>query len=58
MLAEAARVATDGGWLALLDRDYATTPVATSATDPLQACADATIAALVHDRSLVRRLPS
>jgi SAM-dependent methyltransferase len=58
VLAEAARVATDGGWLALFDGDYATTTVATSATDPLQACADATIEALVHDRFLVRRLPT
>jgi hypothetical protein len=33
-------------------------PPSRSATDPLQACADAAIEALVHDRRLVRRLPA
>ncbi len=56
VVAEAARVAADDGWPAVFDVDYATTTVATSATDPLQACADATIEALVHDPFLVRRL--
>jgi ubiquinone/menaquinone biosynthesis C-methylase UbiE len=56
VLAEAARVVTGGGWLAVFDGDYATTTVATCATDPLQACAEATIEALVHDPFLVRRL--
>jgi ubiquinone/menaquinone biosynthesis C-methylase UbiE len=57
VLAEALRVTADYGWLAIFDGDYATTTVATSTTDPLQACADAAIQALVHDRFLVRGLP-
>jgi SAM-dependent methyltransferase len=56
-IAEARRVTTAGGSLAAFDGDYATTTVAISATDPLQACADAAMMALVHDRHLVRRLP-
>jgi ubiquinone/menaquinone biosynthesis C-methylase UbiE len=58
VLAEAARVVAGGGWLAAFDGDYATTTVATSTTDPLQACAQATMEAVVHDRFLVRRLPA
>lgn len=58
VLAEAARVTAHGGFLAVFDGDYATTTVASSAIDPLQACADATIETLVHDRFLVRRLPT
>jgi ubiquinone/menaquinone biosynthesis C-methylase UbiE len=54
VLREARRVATR---LGVFDGDYATTTVATRDHDPLQACADATVAALVHDRWLVRRLP-
>ena len=54
VLAEAHRVA---GRLAIFEGDYATTTVAISDHDPLQACADATISGLVHDRWLVRRLP-
>ena len=55
-LAEAARVTAAGGALAVFDGDYATTTVAVGDHDPLQACADAAMAALVHDRYLVRRL--
>jgi len=55
-LAEAARVTAAGGALAVFDGDYATTTVALDDHDPLQACAEAAMAALVHDRYLVRRL--
>jgi hypothetical protein len=55
-LAEAARVTAAGGALAAFDGDYATTTVATGDHDPLQACVDAALGALVHDRYLVRRL--
>lgn len=55
-LAEAARVTAARGALAVFDGDYATTTVAVGDHDPLQACADAAMAALVHDRYLVRRL--
>ena len=57
-LAEALRVTADGGRLAVFDGDYATTTVAVGDDDPLQACADAAIDALVNDRYLVRRLRS
>ena len=57
VLAEARRVTRTGGAIAIFDGDYATTTVAISDDDPLQACADAAVAALVHDRFLVRRLP-
>ncbi len=55
-LAEAARVTAVGGALAAFDGDYATTTVAAGDHDPLQACVDAAMDALVHDRFLVRRL--
>ena len=55
VLREARRVAHH---LAVCDGDYATTTVALAEHDPLQACAEATVAALVHDRWLVRRLPA
>ena len=58
VLAEALRVTRPIGCLAVFDGDYATTTVAISDHDPLQACVDAAIAALVHDRWLVRRLPT
>ena len=57
-LAEAARVLREDGWLAVFDGDYATTTVALSDHDPLQACAEAAVSVLVHDRRLVRRLPT
>jgi ubiquinone/menaquinone biosynthesis C-methylase UbiE len=57
-LAEALRVLRPGGWLAIFDGDYATTSVASGNFDPLQCCADAAIDGLVHDRWLMRRLPT
>jgi ubiquinone/menaquinone biosynthesis C-methylase UbiE len=57
-LAESLRVTRSGGWLAVFDGDYTTTTVAITDHDPLQACADAAIAALVHDPLLIRRLPT
>jgi SAM-dependent methyltransferase len=54
-LREARRVAHH---LAAFDGDYATTTVAIAEHDPLQVCAEATVAGLVHDRMLVRRLPA
>jgi ubiquinone/menaquinone biosynthesis C-methylase UbiE len=57
-LAEAVRAVKPGGQVAVFDGDYATTTLAVGEFDPLQACADAAIAALVHDRWLVRRLPA
>ena len=56
-LGEAARVLRPGGWLAIFDGDYATTTVAVTPADPLQACADAWVGSSVHDPWLVRRLP-
>jgi ubiquinone/menaquinone biosynthesis C-methylase UbiE len=58
VLGEALRVTARGGLLAVFDGDYETTTVAISDHDPLQACADAAMATLVHDRFLVRRLPA
>jgi SAM-dependent methyltransferase len=55
-LAEAQRVTRRGGRLVVLEGDYATTTVAIGPEDPLQACAEAAMAALVNDRWLVRRL--
>ena len=55
-LREAARVLRPGGWLAIFDGDYATTTVAVTPADPLQACADAWVGSSVHDPWLVRRL--
>ena len=57
-LTEAYRVLRSGGQLCVFDGDYATTTVARDEHDPLQSCADAAIAGLVHDRWLVRRLPA
>ena len=56
-LAESLRVLRRGGFLGIFDGDYATVTCALGASDPLQACADATVEYLVHDRWLVRRLP-
>jgi SAM-dependent methyltransferase len=58
VLAEALRVTAPGGILAVFDGDYATTTVALYDHDPLQACADAAMRAIVHDARLVRRLPA
>jgi ubiquinone/menaquinone biosynthesis C-methylase UbiE len=55
-LAEAHRVLRPLGWLATFDGDYSTTTVALCDHDPLQACADMTMANSVHDRWLMRRL--
>lgn len=55
-LAEAFRVLCPGGTLAAFDGDYATTTVALDEHDPLQVCADVTMANSVNDRWLVRRL--
>jgi ubiquinone/menaquinone biosynthesis C-methylase UbiE len=56
-LSEAFRVLGDEGLLAVFDGDYATATCACGDFDPLQACAEACIDYLVHDRWLVRRLP-
>jgi SAM-dependent methyltransferase len=56
-LQEAARVLRPNGWLAVFDGDYATTTVAVTPADPLQACADAWVGSSLHDPWLVRRLP-
>jgi len=55
-LSEAHRVLRPLGWLATFDGDYSTTTVALGDHDPLQACADMTMANSVHDRWLMRRL--
>ena len=57
-LAEAFRLLKPGGLLAALDGDYSTTSVGTDGIDPLQACAEAAVAAFVHDPWLARRLPT
>jgi ubiquinone/menaquinone biosynthesis C-methylase UbiE len=57
-LFEAFRVLRPGGWLAAFDGDYATATVALDDHDPLQACVDATMLNSVHDRRVMRRLPS
>lgn len=56
-LSEAYRVLRPGGVLSVFDGNYTTTTLATGEHDPLQACADAAMAALVHDRWLIPRLP-
>ena len=56
-LTEASRVLVAGGLLAVFDGDYATSTCACGDFDPLQACAEACVDYLVHDRWLIRRLP-
>lgn len=56
-LTEAFRVLRPGGVLAVFDGSYTTTTLATGDFDPLQTCADAAMAAFVHDRWLIQRLP-
>jgi ubiquinone/menaquinone biosynthesis C-methylase UbiE len=57
-LGETFRVLRPGGVLAVFDGNYTTTTLATGDFDPLQACADAAMAALVRDRWLIQRLPA
>lgn len=57
-LAETFRVLGAQGLLAAFDGDYATTTVALGDHDPLQTCVNAMMDVSVHDRWLVRRLPS
>jgi ubiquinone/menaquinone biosynthesis C-methylase UbiE len=57
-LEEAFRVLRPGGTLAVFDGNYTTTTLANGDFDPLQACADAAMAAIVHDRWLIQRLPA
>jgi SAM-dependent methyltransferase len=57
-LAEALRVLRPDGVLAVFDGDYATTTVALSDHDPLQACVDTMMAGSVNDRRVMRRLPA
>ncbi len=57
-LAEAFRLLTPDGKLVIFDGNYTTTSLASGDHDPLQACADAAMAALVHDRWLIPRLPT
>jgi SAM-dependent methyltransferase len=57
MLHEAVRVLRPGGCPAVFDGDYVTATLATSAGDPLNACAEAFRTHFIHDPWLVRRLP-
>jgi SAM-dependent methyltransferase len=57
VLVETSRVLSEGGVVAIFDGDYATTTCACGDFDPLQACAEACVDYLVHDRWLIRRLP-
>lgn len=56
-IAEVFRVLRPGGLIAVFDGDYATTTVALSEGDPLQACVVKMMANSVTDRWIVRRLP-
>jgi ubiquinone/menaquinone biosynthesis C-methylase UbiE len=55
-LDEAHRVLRPDGRLAVFDGDYATITMARNVRDPLQSCADAVLAILVHDPWLMRRI--
>jgi ubiquinone/menaquinone biosynthesis C-methylase UbiE len=57
-LEQAARVLRPAGLLAAFDGDYSTTTVALHEHDVLQTCVEAMVDGSVHDRWLVRRLPS
>jgi SAM-dependent methyltransferase len=57
-LSEAFRTLRPGGTLVVFDGNYSSTTFATGDFDPLQACADAAMDALVHDRWLIQRLPA
>ena len=57
-LAEAFRVLREDASLAVFDGDYVTTTCALGDFDPLEACADAAVDALVLDRWFARKLPS
>ena len=55
-LEQAFRALKSGGWLAVFDGDYSTASVGVGDFDPLQASVQEAMAALVHDRWLIRRL--
>ena len=55
-LDEAHRVLRPDGRIAVFDGDYATITMARNVRDPLQSCADAVLAMLVHDPWLMRRI--
>jgi ubiquinone/menaquinone biosynthesis C-methylase UbiE len=55
-LAEAHRVLRPGGHVAVFDGDYATMTFAREPGDPLQSCAEAVLAMVVHDPWLMRRI--
>jgi hypothetical protein len=56
--ARGANVLRPGGRVAAFDGDYATTTVALSDDDPLQACVRAMMSGSVTDRYVMRRLPA
>jgi ubiquinone/menaquinone biosynthesis C-methylase UbiE len=58
VVAEAARALRADGVLAVFDGDYATTTVALSDHDPLQACVEAMMRGSLTERRVMRRLPA